>query len=298
MVVALGMAGLFLKKSLDTDEPIMVMNRYLSIWGEMVPARDGSRETLLQQQLASSEPRVRWSAARQLAGMGNRAAVPWLIEALNDETGTQRVCVMASSLGSIRDPEAIPTLVKALSHPKNEDLRICAAKALGEIGREDTAQALIHAYQQGRVSVTVFEALGRIGGEEAVVFLESVTTGPVNALAEAKAREALRMIMAEHRSNEPEFLKKLLVTAKGGERLWLVEKLALSDGESAVQILGHLASNPREPDEITGCALAGLVRKGEQGKAELEKLSRHSNRKIRDLASSAVKRMESGPSFR
>jgi len=81
--------------------------------------------------LQSSVPTVRERAAVSLGNIGDKRAVPSLIEALGDsESGVRRET--AKALGFIKDARAVPSLVEALSDG-DTNVRLYAAYALGEI---------------------------------------------------------------------------------------------------------------------------------------------------------------------
>ena len=75
---------------------------------------------------------ARFSAARVLGAIGASAAVPALIEILEDKRQSVRVMV-AKALGAIGEPAAVPALTKALQD-ESKRVRREAAEALRNIG--------------------------------------------------------------------------------------------------------------------------------------------------------------------
>jgi len=93
--------------------------------------------------LQSSVPAVRERAAVSLGNIGDKLAVPALIEALDDsEDGVRREATKA--LGFIKDARAVPSLLEALSD-RDANVRMYAAYALGEIKDAKAASALLKA---------------------------------------------------------------------------------------------------------------------------------------------------------
>lgn len=77
---------------------------------------------------------VRWSAVESLGELGNREAVPQLLELLDKEEAyrwNRRLVV--SALGNLRDPKAVPALVELLKD-EDEFLRKITLFALKKIG--------------------------------------------------------------------------------------------------------------------------------------------------------------------
>jgi len=93
--------------------------------------------------LQSSVPAVRERAAISLGNIGDKLAVPALIEALDDSgNGVRREA--AKALGFIKDARAATSLLEALSD-RDTNVRMYAAYALGEIKDARAAPALLKA---------------------------------------------------------------------------------------------------------------------------------------------------------
>ncbi len=93
--------------------------------------------------LQSSVPAIRERAAISLGRVGDRAAVPALIEALKDsENGVRREA--AKALGFIKDDRATVPLLEAFSD-NDTNVRLYAAYALGEIKDAKAVDALVQA---------------------------------------------------------------------------------------------------------------------------------------------------------
>ena len=94
-------------------------------------------------ELMSPVPLVRRRAAASLGAMGDKAAVPALVRALDDSDASVRA-EAARSLGLLRDERAVPALCRALADP-DVDVRFYAAYALGEIRDRRAADPLLEA---------------------------------------------------------------------------------------------------------------------------------------------------------
>lgn len=111
---------------------------------------------------------ARQFAARVLGKIGDRRAVPALMEALQAPSKYVRHYA-AWALGTLADRQAVPALMTALRN-EDQDLRRYAAKSLGEIGDRQAALALIVALQDedGGARQYAAEALGKIRDTRAV----------------------------------------------------------------------------------------------------------------------------------
>lgn len=98
------------------------------------PVHKGKPASQWMEQLGDPDPAVRRQAARSLAALEAKEAVPGLITALKDKDQGVRADA-AEALWSIGPPakDAVPDLIAALKD-RSPDVRYNAAGALGEIG--------------------------------------------------------------------------------------------------------------------------------------------------------------------
>ena len=94
--------------------------------------------------MRSSDPRVRAAAAERLRQLGDRSALPLLLDALADPAAQVRVNATLA-LTEMRDPGAVEPLVALL---KDDDVRWHAAQALAEIGGPRAEAALLDALRR------------------------------------------------------------------------------------------------------------------------------------------------------
>jgi len=139
------------------------------------------------QRLDSPDIELSVMAAARLAKLGDRAAVPALIENLKTRTSHVRASC-ARALGDLGDPAAIPVLIEAL-HDQDTSVAYIAADSLGAIGSNKAVPALmqimkdcrspshharLHSDRSGMYAVARY-ALERIGTPEALEAIRKVT---------------------------------------------------------------------------------------------------------------------------
>jgi HEAT repeat protein len=162
----------------------------------------------LIQALRDGNSYVRVAACRALGAIGDRQAVPPLIQALGDRDRDRDVRAAACwALGQIGDPQAIPPLIQALGD-WNSDVRVVACRALGAIGDRQAVPPLIQALGDWNsdVRVVACRALGAIGDGQAVPALsvwahagEQVAQAALQQMGQAPLPlpEALAQVVAQ-----------------------------------------------------------------------------------------------------
>ena len=140
---------------------------------------------LISEALKDKEGFVRTAAASALGQIKDSQAIPFLMEALKKETGTQPFHMypggmqdvpnygrMAYALGSINESTPVPTLIEWL---KDRSLRARAIFTLGKIDDNEAVPFLIDLLQDKNKEIRseAVTALGSIGDERAIPFLVS-----------------------------------------------------------------------------------------------------------------------------
>jgi HEAT repeat protein len=107
---------------------------------------------ILLQTATAEDQEIRRQAILSLGAMRATAAVPTLLSLLKQKGWSQREIDLKKdtirALGEIRDPEATPELVKILKKKRlvhrqlNDELRVAAAAALGDIADESIMNVL------------------------------------------------------------------------------------------------------------------------------------------------------------
>lgn len=118
---------------------------------DMFASKASSEVSRLISILENSTNEAEWAeAAETLGDLGDRSAVPALLNALSKANYLPTMEVIIEALGKLKDPSAVPALVKQLTNKDNDNplgygVRGWAAWALGEIGDRLAVKALISA---------------------------------------------------------------------------------------------------------------------------------------------------------
>jgi len=132
--------------------------------GQIGPNASEAVPTLI---VSIKEDDLCWAAVKALGNIGGKAAMKALCDALLNDIDTGVRFRAALSLGKIQDKEAVPALIKALSH-RDEYVRESAASALGQIGDQRATDALKKARKDkiDFVSKAAVKALKKIRGRK------------------------------------------------------------------------------------------------------------------------------------
>ncbi|MCK5394602.1 MAG: HEAT repeat domain-containing protein [Gammaproteobacteria bacterium] len=215
-----------------------------------VPLPAKQDETTLVQQLKANDKETRWAAAEKLAYSANKEVVLALISAMNDKSGTQRVCVMAQALGHLKDPRALSALTRAAFDPYNQDLRLCAIRSIGMIGDKKAVPDLIKALEQNNTPIQTANTLARLGDSRAVQPLikaadnQAVRPWMIRALGELGNTEAVTYLTGELAHDTAVSSSKQQKLLK--ESLWKISILSQYDTATA---LSQVLLNNHEPDK-------------------------------------------------
>ena len=183
--------------------------------------------------LADSDPLVRRDAARALGELGDRAAVPALVDALrrripepDDESHAEHAsrAAAAVALGKIGDPAAAEPLLEAIADPFN--LGTAASTALGRLDPPPVARIVEAAgdadsWRRARAAM----ALGEIGDHAALDTIVGLTAdaeehvrraaaAALDKLRDPRAAGALKRLL-ENESETP-FVRSYAAMALGG----------------------------------------------------------------------------------
>ena len=233
--------------------------------------------------LRCADPMSRWQAAADLARWQDKDSVHSLVAAMQDDAGTQRTCLMAQSLGAIGDSNAVPALLKAIHHPRNLDLRVCATHALAEIGDVRAIEPLIEKAENPKLGeddrVSAIMALGDFARPEAAPALRHIATNDPDGRFRTIATAALRKIeLMQTNDPVPALATELNSPDLRIQRTWLIQKLGEKWDSRAVVALNKFL---RRPDGWTS----------DRVKATALLLDRHSMKKnlLHDFSASSVK---------
>lgn len=152
----------------------------MAAWGEIdgVPKEDIAAVLLQAYRDPDSEIPLR-RAALEALGSVPTAEVQQLIEAAYEGSIPELQLGALFAMGNSADPRWLSILLDEMESPYSE-VRIEAARASGNVGHSDAVPALAElAYDHDEeVAATAIEALGLIGGEQALQMLESMLEDP------------------------------------------------------------------------------------------------------------------------
>jgi hypothetical protein len=276
--------------SVPTDEQDTLLElvlRYMSV----VRGRDADRLTeALEQQgvtarlLQRIRSRPAWrraQAADMLGRLRLQAAVPALVSALDDPSEDVRT-VAARSLAAIRDPAAVPALARALADPSRWTLSLVAENlmAMGPSAVPPLLELL--AGDEHNVRVAAIQILGEIRDPAA-------TQALIGVLDESDLNLRAQAAAALGKLGGPDAERALLAALDDPQ--WQVRA-------QAAKALGRVAHPATAadlamamPDDNwwvrVNCA-ESLARLGAEGRRQLELLTHHDDRFVRDQANAVL----------
>ena len=151
---------------------------------EILVKLNGSVLPVLLRAADSPDPDVRKFILDILGDIGDQRATPLLLCLLQNDTETNVRAAAAENLGKLRDINAVPIMVNALSEP---DLLVqfSLLDALGRIGCPVPVARLVGLNDNKLLRKPLFDALGRIGDEAAVATLVAGLLDPMRNVREA-----------------------------------------------------------------------------------------------------------------
>jgi HEAT repeat protein len=147
----------------DGDAPTLL--REIALWALARLPVAGARATLAAA-LADPDDRIRASAARSLALIGDSEEVDALVDALEHDDASDVREASAHALGLIGDSRAVSAVSRTLVDDREEPaVRGMAAEALGDLGERSAVKPLVSALSDPAVEVRFWSAfaLGRLG---------------------------------------------------------------------------------------------------------------------------------------
>ena len=146
--------------------------------------------TLMAKTFSKQEIRL---AAEALIRIGHPAVSP--LRQILAEASDLSAIAAALALGRIGDPAAVPSLIQALQH-RHDEVRRQAAMALGKLKAYAAVPQLLAVLEDNDapVRVAVANALGEMRAKEAVETLQSLATYDFQASVRAAAEAALNKI--------------------------------------------------------------------------------------------------------
>jgi HEAT repeat protein len=146
---------------------------------------------ILTKIMLEGKGKLRELAAKALGEIGSKKATEALISVLGDArelSGWQRGYNAAVALGKIRDPRAVPHLIKILNDEGYlPQLQGASADALGKIGDKSVVDELIKALENKKIQREVITSIGTLGNPKGVehllkIFRAEDSSTPLRAL--------------------------------------------------------------------------------------------------------------------
>jgi hypothetical protein len=138
-----------------SDDRWYVVRNAASLLGELRPL-DADRK--LVELMSHRETRVRQAAAIALGRLGTSRSVLALLQGLNDSSADVRA-QSVWAIASARNPRAVPWLIEALDNEQDHDVQAALVSALGAVPTEDGVARLVLAAEAGGMLIRKPSAL-------------------------------------------------------------------------------------------------------------------------------------------
>ncbi len=221
--------------------------------------------------IGSGDEADRCYACRALGVLADRAALPLLVERLEDPDID--VCVEAAgALGALGDPAAVGALCKSLAGDPDGEIKLAAARALGQIGAAEAIPVLLEvaACRPGDMAVddasdwdpwwdvqlAAVEALGRLRSEAAIPVLEALLDDEEGQDIEV----ALVRALAEIGGRGEEILTGRLAGKRSQPRRRAIRALGRSRSDATLAPLAERLLDPLP--EVRVATLEALTERG------------------------------------
>jgi len=176
--------------------------------------------------LTVPDPDVRKFTVDILGEIRDPCAVPDLIKRLEDDD--ENICIAsAEALGKIRDLRAIDTLVSCLSRSDQGWLAHAAAQALGEIGDESAVKPLLQSLNRSSLREPVIESLGKIGNANT---LGPLIAGLTDRLRIVREVSIVALVAIERKTppSEKQAIVRIVRNSMSNEAVALLEEMLVT----------------------------------------------------------------------
>lgn len=266
----------------DSNLRNAAMELFVALGGRSLPP--------LRTLLKDADEEVRTFSSVMLGNLGERDAVPDLLEALGDPDLNVKHAV-AEALGKIKDPRAVEPLMEILQ--SDMWLQFPAAVALGELGDSRAIPALLPLLDVPGANVPAIQALGKIGDRRALEPLCRFLEDPEPSLREWALEAVAGLFFVCPLKDSPVTLSR---TAVEGLLATLASQ-SLKARRNAMTVLGIFKVREAAPAiagllpdrELREDALDALARIGGEGAvAELSALTTDADPFVRRAAAEAL----------
>lgn len=192
-------------------------------------------------------------AAMQLGEMGDRRAVPALIQTLKDREMPVRLAAV-EALGKLGDQQAVDSLIAVVRDP-NAMVGLSAVESLGNIGSEKAVETLLRIAQERErpLCLGAIRSLGTAGGDRSIQALTAALTDRARdvrwvtalTLARLKSQQALTSLIEALPQADRELRRVMVWALNTIDPSWQTSVLAeeainrLIDGLKEEQMPGH-----------------------------------------------------------
>jgi len=253
--------------------------------------------------LGAPDADVRTYAALALGLLEDRRAVPALVRALGDADANVRYHAI-EALGRVRSREAaLP--VAAVAATRDFSVAFAALDTLALIGEPSVAPRVVPLLEDDLLQTAAAEALGRLGGEDAVAPLAALLErGPVPAASAAAALAALSDRLDDAAaggvaSGVADLARALATPAAARNLIDALPEASKTDRRGVVVVLGWL--NGGDVDraladalahaDVRGAAADALARRGASAVQPLLAALAHDDAEVRKAAAATLGRI-------
>jgi HEAT repeat protein len=250
-------------------EALESKNRNVRLWAvrQLAAQKDRTVVEALVKLLANKDAEVRILAADALGKIGNKAAVPALVQRVSDdvnEAGSEKD-VALSALRALDLSKATPALQAALNS-KTRTVRVWAVQRLSTQREKKVVDALIEvlAEKDGELRGFAAESLGKLEDTSAVAALSKQVADDTFEIYWEKDY----MLAALRKLDVDAVTTSLLAALKSSNRavrLWAVKQLAMQSGKNVVDALTPLLDG--KDGEIRAYAAESLGKIGDKSAA-------------------------------
>ncbi len=202
--------------------------------------------------LAQPRAELRGWTAYTLGVIGDKAAIPALLDRLSADSDGERVRVVAA-LGKLKAKQAVLKLVDFLDHP-HRDTQQVAAEALGEIGDARAIAPLISELRERQRNVDAVSAALRRFGALAVEPLIQLLSDD----GASRVRDLVTMnlwMLGDPRAIAP-LIEVVTTTKEAAFQKNAIEALGLLKARQAIQPIAHVFFTAQHYDLRFACAQA------------------------------------------
>jgi HEAT repeat protein len=244
----------------------------------------GLGEALLAS-LDDPNPGVRAAAARTIGLVGDRGAVPVLLDHLRRDTDILAGEQIGEAIGRLGDPSVVPALLDALGN-EDEAIQSRSAYALGLLGSEEAVPLLARTLETAKPMAQrrAAEALAAVGTPEAINALQA----PLANSQASSARNAAMIGLEEAGDRAVDSLTQTLSNENAVLRMSAAEMLGWLQAGRATPELSQALADPDADVRVQAGWALGEIGSTEARRALIRALRSESDPEVRQTYQSAL----------